>query len=74
MASFNMRKRALDQAKRECPNGTSEDHAMIVMDLLSEWEFEAACDRDEAGIPEDTHCIQSADFWGTGEGRYHGVM
>lgn len=44
-----------------------------VRDEASEAEYDAACERAELGIPEDTPCIQSADLWGTGEGRYHGV-
>lgn len=45
-----------------------------VSDEVSEAEYAAACDRAEMGISEDSPCIQSADLWGTGEGRYHGVL
>lgn len=34
------------------------------------WVFDPFDDR----IPGDTPCIQSANFWGTGEGQFHGVI
>lgn len=43
-------------------------------DALAEAERDAAEYREQFGYPEDTPCIQSADFWGTGEGRFHGVI
>lgn len=45
-----------------------------VSDALSEAEQEAAEERELFGAPEDTPCLQSADLWGTGEGRYHGII
>ena len=35
---------------------------------------EAAEEREAFGYPEDTPSLQSCDMWGTGEGRYHGVI
>ncbi|WP_176331495.1 hypothetical protein [Burkholderia vietnamiensis] len=43
-------------------------------DVLLDWQQEAAVDREMLGEPEDTPSIQSADIWGTGEGRYHGLI
>lgn len=45
-----------------------------VADALAEAEQQAAEDRELYGIPEDTPSVQNADLWGTGEGRYHGVI
>lgn len=45
-----------------------------VEEALQAAEQEAAEDREMFGGPEDSPCIQSADFWGTGEGQYHGVI
>jgi hypothetical protein len=48
--------------------------ADYVHDAMVDAEFDAACEREAFGIPEDSPCIQSADVWGTGEGQYHGVI
>lgn len=45
-----------------------------VADAISEAQKQAAEERELYGTPEDTPCVQSADLWGTGEGRYHGVI
>jgi hypothetical protein len=45
-----------------------------VHDALQDAEADAAHDREVFGIPEDSPCIQSCDFYGTGEGQYHGVI
>jgi hypothetical protein len=37
---------------------------------MMEWEREAA----EYDTPEDSPSLESCDRWGTGEGRYHGVI
>lgn len=29
---------------------------------------------DDKEVPEDTPSIESADLWGTGEGRHHGII
>lgn len=50
------------------------DLESMIDDQLAEWEIDAAQDRELRGAPEETPCIQSADLWGTGEGRYHGVI
>lgn len=50
---------AVDQAVLEAVEGAQRD---------------AAEELQLFGGPEDTPCIQSADLWGTGEGRYHGVI
>lgn len=55
----------------------SEREARIeewVSDSLRDCERESSEDRDFYGIPEDTPCMQNADLWGTGEGRYHGLI
>lgn len=46
--------------------------AGAVDDLLDDWECEAAQERAERGIPEDSPTVANCDDWGTGEGRYHG--
>lgn len=45
-----------------------------VLDEVRDAEYDAACERDAFGAPEDSPCLQSADAWGTGEGRHHGVI
>ncbi|MEO5672491.1 MAG: hypothetical protein ABIR26_17525 [Ramlibacter sp.] len=47
-----------------------------VHDGMQDAEYEAACDREAFGAvsPEDTPCLQSCDFWGTGEGAHHGII
>lgn len=62
----------------ELVNATSEEDLArldgYITETLADWKLEAACERDERGIPEDSPSIQSADLFGTGEGRYHGVI
>lgn len=48
--------------------------ADYVHDAMLDAEYDAACEREAFGYPEDTPSIQNCDFWGTGEGRYHGVI
>ncbi|MFN9470903.1 hypothetical protein [Acidovorax sp.] len=45
-----------------------------VQDEVAEAERDAAQEREMFGGPEDTPSIQSADLYGTGEGRYHGLI
>ncbi len=45
-----------------------------VRDGMAEAERQQAEDRERFGYPEDTPCVQSCDFYGTGEGQYHGVL
>lgn len=45
-----------------------------VEDAIQEDQQSAAHERETFGGPEETPCIQSADTWGTGEGRYHGLI
>jgi hypothetical protein len=60
--------------------GVSEPHEREsyieawVSDGLADAEYEAAEEREAFGLPEDTPSLQSADLWGTGEGRYHGII
>lgn len=60
------------------PDDTPDEQAGIVEDWiadeLAEQYAEQAYERETFGEPEDTPCVQSCDFWGTGEGRYHGVI
>lgn len=43
-------------------------------DVLAEWRADAALHREIYGEPEETSSIESCDLYGTGEGRYHGVI
>lgn len=45
-----------------------------VEDEVAEAKQEVAQEREIFGGPEDSPCIQSADIWGTGEGRFHGPI
>ena len=45
-----------------------------VMEEVTDAQADAAAEREMYGGPEDTATVQSADIWGTGEGRYHGLM
>lgn len=64
---------ALRQAARRNPDANAEQLAESAADILDGWERDAAEEHQHDGI-EDTPCIESCDFWGTGEGRYHGVI
>lgn len=46
----------------------------VVEEAVSDAEFNAAQERQAYGDPEDSPRIQSADIWGTGEGRFHGII
>lgn len=56
------------------PDLTGEEFEEAVQNLLQEWKEQAARDREMFGTPEDTPTVANCDMWGTGEGRYHGVM
>lgn len=45
-----------------------------VLEEVERAQRDAAEERELFGGPEDTPCIQSADLWGMGEGRHHGVI
>jgi len=66
--------RAMAQVRREFPDATQSELMIYAAELENEWAIDAAWERDMYGIPEDTPCLTNADLWGTGEGRYHGVM
>lgn len=60
------------------PEYSDADRAILVQDLVAEDvadnDRQAAEEREAFGYPEDTPSLQSCDQWGTGEGRYHGVI
>lgn len=45
-----------------------------VLDEVEGAQRDAAEERELFGGPEDTPCLQSADLYGTGEGRFHGLI
>lgn len=65
------------RANADPEDGEADIQAMIE-DAIEEELYAEACDREQDlamfGSPEDTPCVQSADIWGTGEGRYHGLI
>lgn len=65
---------ALREAARRYPDATAAELADETADILDEWREEAAHDREFFGEPEDTPTVSHCDLWGTGEGRYHGVI
>lgn len=82
MNRTHVMQRALRQAARNLdrirlegePPATAEELAEEAQEVLARWEEEAAHECEQFGGPEDTPCLQSCDLWGTGEGRYHGVI
>ena len=74
MSSQQMMKEALRAAARRFPEANAEELAEEATDIIAGWEEDAAHEREIFGEPEDTPCLQSADLWGTGEGRWHGVI
>lgn len=65
---------ALKEAQRQNPDLSGADLDEAVDEVLLDWAAEAAHDREVYGEPDDTPCLESCDQWGTGEGRYHGVI
>lgn len=51
---------------------TAVDQA--VLEEVKGAQRDVAEERELFGGSEDTPCIQTAGLWGTGEGRYHGVI
>lgn len=69
------RARIVAQTGREYPNSTPEERAEHVEETIAEELQMEAEDRAEyLETIEDSPCIQPADLWGTGEGRFHGVI
>lgn len=67
-------KMAIDAVRQDYPDMTVDELRDEAADMLAGWEAERADHVMLFGAPEDTPCLQSADLWGTGEGRYHGVI
>lgn len=74
MTALQKARAALAAAARRNPTAPPEDLLEWAADILDDWECDAAHDREVFGEPEDTPALQSADLWGTGEGRYHGII
>jgi hypothetical protein len=74
MNSIRAMQLALRDAARRNPDADAEQLAESAADILEDWARDAAHDRELCGEPEDSPCIESCDVWGTGEGRYHGVI
>jgi ribosome modulation factor len=59
-------------------NGWEFQQANPSSDVADDPDEEDDTDRqdfdDEADYPDDTPTLQSADLWGTGEGRHHGII
>lgn len=69
------RDRIVARVNRDYPDHTPEDRGMMVEELIEEELRLEAVDRaDYLENIEDTPCVESADIWGTGEGRYHGII
>lgn len=74
MTNASVIRKALREARRANPEASDDDIAELAADILSQWQQEAADDRETFGGPEDMPSIQSADLWGTGHGQYHGII
>ena len=83
MANRNQREvarraRIVATIERDYPDETPAERAAMVEDWIADELFEEAADlaesRELCGYPQDTPCLQSCDMWGTGEGRFHGVI
>ncbi len=62
---------AIRAAARRNPGATAAELADEAIEILNEWRADAAHERESI---EDTPRLESCDRWGTGEGRYHGVV
>lgn len=61
---------------RQYPDVSQQELDEIIEEEIEDQLWNEAADRAEDlayGI-EDSPCLQSCDFWGTGEGAYHGVI
>lgn len=52
------------------PLDASEEDSLLAKEDSEDYEKYM----DDRDCPEDTPSIQSADLWGTGEGKYHGII
>ena len=69
------RARVVAEIGRSRPELTEEERLELVEEAIEEELRMEAEDRAEyAETSEDSPCIQSANLWGTGEGRYHGII
>lgn len=69
------RARIVAQIERKFPNETPETRAEYVEETIEEeLQMEAEGRAEYVETIEDSPCIQSADLWGTGEGRFHGII
>jgi hypothetical protein len=73
MNALTVAQRALALAARRNPDATAEELMESAVDIIMDWRRDDAEEREHRGV-EDSPCLQSCDFWGTGEGRYHGVI
>ncbi len=73
MTTAQMMKMAMVEAHRRFPDNCDDDICEEAAMILDDWHADAAQEREIYGV-EDTPCIESADRWGTGEGRFHGVV
>lgn len=72
------RARIVAEVARCYPDETAAEQAAMVEDRIADELHDEAVEmaewRELHGDREDTPCIASCDMWGTGEGRYHGVI
>ena len=69
------RARVVAKVERDYPGHAPEVRAAIIEEMIDEELRQEAADRAEyLENIEDSPCIESADLWGTGEGRFHGII
>lgn len=69
------RVRIVAQIAREFPASTEEDRAQYVEEAIEEeLQMEAEDRAEHLESIEDSPSLQSANLWGTGEGKYHGII
>ena len=56
------------------PDTDPADVESAIQEQICEWGIDAAEHREIYGTAEDSPSIEHCDRWGTGEGRYHGVI